>query len=169
MSTGQELKCQGQDATWQAERAAWRDQALNLIKQFATIHSRFNADQFRRWAAEQGLSEPHHRNVWGPLYTTAASKGWIRNTQDYTQSENPAAHAHAYAWWESLLNPSLPPERRDPSQEMRFELRAPGKAGVTVASADKAKSASVIKWYCRIFDAKPKDIVFSTVAPGPRF
>lgn len=170
MNEGQRLKQLGQDAVLKKENAEWRERALALMAEFARLKHRFHADQFREWVlGEKAVPEPHHPNVWGALYTTAARKYWIRRSGDYSQSQNPAAHAHTCSWWESLIYEGPPVAQRPARPGVRYQIRAPKKVGLTVDTATKAKSAEIIRFYCETFRADAATLTFTEMTPGANF
>lgn len=154
MASAQELKEKSQQQVWQNEDNDWRDEALKLLKEFAQARPKFTADDFRDYARLHGLRQPHHPNVWGSLYTTAATKLWIRKSGDYDVSSNPNSHAHHYVVWKSMLCV----EANQTASEVytRFELRAEDKPGITRKSKQDANS--MMQEYCAKYGVKPTQV-----------
>lgn len=155
MKSGLQLKIEGQEATWSAERYAWRQKALSLLHSFASETPRFAADDFRAYASVKGLGEPHHENVWGSLFTAGARRKWMAKSGDYDVSENPRSHAHHYVIWHSLL------VEGGKKEQIRYELRASGKTGLTVNSLRTARSEKVVRYYCEKYRVKPESIAIT--------
>jgi hypothetical protein len=166
MPTGDELKARGQEATWEKEDAEWRKTALSLLHEFATLNHRFNADDFREFTRASNLSEPHHPNVWGSLFTTAAKRFWIRKSGHYDASKNPESHAHHYVIWESSLCAPKEEIKTVNGPTIRFEMRAEGKPGFTFSTPEKARSPEWIRFYCKTMKVKSDEIKITTWTPA---
>lgn len=106
MSTGKELKAEGQALTWEKERAEWREKASSLLYDYAVAHPSVRGDEFHTYCVAK-IGEPHHPNVWGTLFTAAGRKKWMVKSKRYVESDNKDARAHTCAVWYSRACPEL--------------------------------------------------------------
>lgn len=86
-------------AVWE-KSAPWSHQAMTTLKGFiARKRNGFTVDDFRQYAIEMGLGEPHHYNAWGALFNVARQQGWIRSTGNVLPSVRPQAHKRLICEW----------------------------------------------------------------------
>lgn len=99
--TGRELAEDGMARTLEAEREAWIAAALVALRSFTTLAgwSEFKTEDFRAWALQNGLGEPHDHHVWGALTNMATRQNIIRWTKRYAPSVSPKTHGHPVKVW----------------------------------------------------------------------
>jgi hypothetical protein len=79
---------------------SWSDQALDLLERFLKkTRVEFTMDEFRAYATDVGLSEPHHFNAWGALFAHAARLNLIRFTGNVWESSRPESHKRLIRGW----------------------------------------------------------------------
>ena len=78
----------------------WSDQALDLLETYLkNARAEFTMDEFRAYATLVGLSEPHHCNAWGALFTHAAKMNLIRFSGNFWVSDRPEARKRIIRGW----------------------------------------------------------------------
>ncbi len=78
----------------------WSDQALELLERFLKkTNVEFTMDEFRSYALEVGLQEPHHCNAWGALFNHASRLNLIRFSGSVYESSRPEAHKRLIRGW----------------------------------------------------------------------
>jgi hypothetical protein len=78
----------------------WTDQAMYLLERFLKKTSvEFTMDDFRSYASNVGLNEPHHPNAWGALFNHASSRNLIRFSGNVWESTRPEAHKRLIRGW----------------------------------------------------------------------
>jgi hypothetical protein len=78
----------------------WTDKAmLELCSYLVRMKEEFTLDDFRKYATEMGLTEPHHPNAWGALMNHAAKLNYIRFTGNVWESTRPQAHKRLIRGW----------------------------------------------------------------------
>lgn len=100
---GKELKRIGQDQAFDNERVAWRNAALEAVKELCRGRATFTADDVRMRILKTGLGHPHHPNVWGSLMRYAAAQHWAEKTGNYEPSTVASRHAGMIQVWRSLI------------------------------------------------------------------
>jgi hypothetical protein len=153
-STAKELKKEGQERVMANTNDEWRARALDALKALAEKMKRFTADDFRTFCEERGVGQPPHPNAWGPLFTSGGSQGWMRKTNDYGQSSNPASHAHTYVIWESLLLPDDTVVAH--GQFVEWLVKVPGKRSRGFSTA--AKAIEFIPEYAEIVGCRHDEV-----------
>jgi len=156
VATAKHLKAEGQDSVLAHESAEWRQEALALLFEFTRTATEFHADDFKAYCDRNGLREPHHRNVWGSLYSAAARKRWIEKTGRYAASQTPESHAHHYVIWRSLINPGMPQSEK----LTRFYSSKKG-VGIYVKSSNRHKAAWR-EWFAEQLGVSPGTLVQTT-------
>lgn len=140
-TTGEQLKKEGQDAVWAKASEEWRDRALTALSTLVALKHFFTSDDFRAYATEQEVGQPHKPNAWGALYSTAARFGWMRPTGRFVKSEHKNSHAHKYTIWESLVFEGKDGAEKAPEKPkiiVEWLLKTDGKTSVGFASKEKA-------------------------------
>jgi hypothetical protein len=78
----------------------WTDQAMYLLERFLKkTNIEFTIDDFRAYAIEVGLKEPHHHNAWGAFFNYAATLNMIRFSGNVWESVRPKAHKRLIRGW----------------------------------------------------------------------
>jgi hypothetical protein len=83
------------------ERKAWRELhdrelAVFLSRMGSTA---FLPEDFRRWFLARGNKHPHHPNVWGAMWMSAARQGLVAKTGRYRHMQDLRSHARITAEW----------------------------------------------------------------------
>lgn len=83
------------------ERKAWRELhdkelAVFLIQQGGKA---FLPEDFRRWFLARGNRHPHHPNVWGAMWMSAARQGLVAKTGRYRHMQDVRSHARITTEW----------------------------------------------------------------------
>lgn len=83
------------------ERKAWRELhdrelAVFLIQQG---NAAFLPEDFRRWFLARGNPHPHHHNVWGAMWMSAARQGLVKKTGCYRHMQEIRSHARITTEW----------------------------------------------------------------------
>ncbi len=78
----------------------WTDQAMYLLERFLKkTKVEFTMDEFRSYALDVGLSEPHHCNAWGALFNYASKQNMIRFSGNVWESTRKEAHKRLIRGW----------------------------------------------------------------------
>jgi hypothetical protein len=80
----------------------WMGDSLRLLRIFADLRDDFIGEEFRLYATQHGLPQPHHHNAWGALLRTGATRGIIRITDRTRQMTTGKSHARRSPVWESV-------------------------------------------------------------------
>ena len=102
METGKELRDKGiQRAINHAEREEpnWQQQALAYLMRYPG--KRFQAEDVRLWAYENGLTPAPHDRAWGAVIIYAKKHGIIR-FYGYKNVKNPKAHSTPASVWDKV-------------------------------------------------------------------
>lgn len=78
----------------------WTDGAIYLLERFLKkTNVEFTMDEFRAYALDVGLREPHHHNAWGALFNYASRLNMIRFSGNVWESTRPEAHKRLIRGW----------------------------------------------------------------------
>jgi hypothetical protein len=99
---GDALKEQGM-ARVISNSLGWHEAALVELRRYLVSLPEINGDGFHRHWLKNGNPEPHHENAWGPLFSIAARRGWMRKTNKTTKCILLSSHSRELPIWRSLL------------------------------------------------------------------
>ncbi len=108
------LKQRGVQNALTRESMWWKEQVLEIIRMTANKYSKFTADHVKDLADKMNLPPPHHPNVWGGVFHSALSKGYMYQTGKFTQSTRAKRHASNIAIYTT----------EKPSESIDWETRA---------------------------------------------
>lgn len=76
----------------------WKEDAMDLLREFIQTKKEFMCEEFREYAHAHGLLVPPSKRAFGGIIAKAAFLGWIKNV-GYRKVKNPIAHrANAAVW-----------------------------------------------------------------------
>ena len=81
----------------------WQDRAMSLMRQFVRVRREFIGEEFRLFAVERGLPEPHHPNAWSALWRAVAAGGLARITDRTRPMQVVRSHGRRSPVWQSLV------------------------------------------------------------------
>ena len=105
--TGRELKELALADLTARVRAGWILDAVSLLRTFCGWRielgtDEFRMEEFREWAAREGLGRPRTHHLWGTLPTIAAKQGLIVWTGRFEPAHSPATHNHPVRVWRAI-------------------------------------------------------------------
>jgi len=91
------LKDKGIQQALVRESDHWKEGALRAIRETATKHTTFSADEVKATAEAMNLPEPHHPNCWGGIFRRALSIGYMHQTGEFVASTRAKHHRQRIA------------------------------------------------------------------------
>lgn len=102
-NSGKQRKDRGQDATMDKESAAWKEKALFLLRVYVRdrgVGAMFAFEDFRVYAKQCALPEPHSHKVWGAFPSVAKAAGVPIAMTDRTRTaSSPRTNGHRVSLW----------------------------------------------------------------------
>ena len=108
-SKGDLLKEEGIDQVLANESAEWRLNAILKMQEYCITHEEFMGEDVNKWCMEQGISVPHHPNVWGAIFRTALLRKDEEKVKiiSYAKAKSVKSHSHVFPVYRSLSFPKL--------------------------------------------------------------
>lgn len=75
------------------------DTITGIIAALVMVKATITSDDVRNAAAIAGVERPNHPNAWGAAMTSAARKGFIEKTGEYTKSKTKTRNSGLIAVW----------------------------------------------------------------------
>jgi len=81
----------------------FKHMAMEAIQKLAKARPQLTSDDVWAVLEKQGVPSPHEPRVMGALFRTAASYGWIKDTETFRKSARKASHRRHIQIWDSKL------------------------------------------------------------------
>ena len=108
ITTGEQLKRQGQALADNNAGYIWAEVAMSHLRQFLNERKAsgdttpFTFDEFRQWAMDRHMGEPVSVNAWGSLPKKAVAAGLCTPTGQFAKAGRVAAHARMLRLWRAV-------------------------------------------------------------------